>query len=162
MIGAAHVWEFWALGKKTKNKKQWNIRDLDDLDRVVAGLTCGNPMDSIISARDQDTLLHVLYDEIPLNEVDDDARWSVLSRSRTLALQTQWHQKTSLRGHQSWKVQGTNVASTTWVLREIFSRTSDRSGCKWSQVEAHIRSLTSLIRSALCRKHVILETWWHS
>ena len=48
------------------------------------------------------------------------------------------------------------------LLREIVSRTSDRSGCRWSKVKGmrrllHIRSLTSLVSSELSRRHVILE-----
>ena len=66
----------WTLGWKTKIKKQRNIRDLDDLDRVLADLACGNQLDSVTFAREvQDTPLNVLYDDIPLDEIDDEPRW---------------------------------------------------------------------------------------
>ena len=46
------------------------------MSKVLADLASGNSLDSVISETvHQDTPLNALYDDIPLNEVDDGPRW---------------------------------------------------------------------------------------
>ena len=66
----------WNLGKNTKNKKKRDSMNMDDFNRVLADLANGDPLSSVIPGGEvQDIPVNVLYDDIPLNEVNDGPRW---------------------------------------------------------------------------------------
>ena len=152
------------LGKKTKNKKWRKIKDSDYLDRVLADLACRNPLDSVISAREvQETCLNVLHDDIPLDEVDDEPRWrrivSVMDSGAADSVAPEdvasWipvvESPGSSRGQHYLTASGDRLPNLGLKPLQVFTGEGNETTTSYQIAD---------VRSAVCRRHVTLETWY--